>query len=412
MGFAVAGLRGGIGRNSVNSFVDPFVWDLLSGKRSATDLESFLRSAHFRKTLTVTVNNRCNLNCRHCYLQVPELAATELSLDEWEVVAHSAFGQAKLELVCITGKEVLFNSQSIAVLKTFASAQKAVSSRIRLGLITNGTLLRDQVRTLLDCNLDYIDVSIDGTSSDHDFVRGSGSFARTAEGIRAILPNLGSRLFGAITLQSRNVHHLAALVEALDHLGLMTIGISWYHRQSYTDQGLGLGESDYDRVFQGLQQLGRLSLRKPMTILFELDATTAPATEAFLRSEWFSPASFGSDSRGELFSEFGFENGLTLQFRLTPYPSIVFRSARLTCDGYYLAAEDVINMAAYAGNALGNIRNHGGDLYEMHSAVVKSTKISALIREYWTEILPKFRRAYLTAVSCDPIDRVLPHAIV
>ena len=399
MGFAVTGLRGGVGRRTNVVRSNDFWHSLISGEHM-DPLGRRLPTSSPR-TLTLVVNNRCNLACRHCYLQVDKLADAELSLEEWGRVARRMASAAETDAVSVTGKEVFLGERGISILETISSAFHAVASAPRLGLISNGTLAHRWLDRILPLELDYFDISIDGDEPEHDANRGQGAFAAMARNLPPLKERFGERLFANLTLQKRNLSALDRAFRKFSGLGFSTIGLGFYQPQPYTDPALTLAAEDFERFFSTLQALATAPLDRPLTLLMELDLTNLQAQQAFLRSGWFDPAAVFEDSRRDLVQELRFPNGLTCQFRLDFWPSLVSRSARLTPEGLYLTAEDTLNTRLYPLASLGTIRDFSGDILALHQAASHHPRLEAVWANYVKREWPLLRLSLLESGAID-----------
>lgn len=407
MGFAVTGLRGGVGRRTSTARSSGFWQSLIAGGQM-DPLGRRLPTSSPR-TLTLVVNNRCNLACRHCYLQVDKLADAELSLAEWDLVAKRMASAIETDAVSVTGKEVFLGEKGISILETLSTAFHAVPSAPRLGLISNGTLAHRWLDRILPLELDYFDISIDGDEPEHDANRGRGAFAAMVRNLPQLKERFGDRLFANLTLQKQNLPAVERAFRKLSALGFSTIGIGFYQPQPYTDPALALAAEDFERFFSTLRALAKVSFELPLTLLMELDLTNFRAQQAFLRSGWFDPAAVFEDSRGDLIQELRFLNGLTCQFRLDFWPSLISRSARLTPEGLYLTAEDTLNTRLYPMATLGSIREFGGDILALHQAACHHPRLQAVWANYVKREWPLLRVSLLESGA---IDETAPSASV
>lgn len=123
---------------------------------------------------------KCNLNCRHCYIEAsPTSCGEELSTaNALELIRE--LGEIKVPVIIFSGGEPLL-SPSIWELAEYARSQN-----IRTVLSTNGTLITPQIaKRLKSVGFSYIGVSVDGGPEVHDHFRGlKGAFAKTKEGLR------------------------------------------------------------------------------------------------------------------------------------------------------------------------------------------------------------------------------------
>lgn len=124
--------------------------------------------------LELQVTTRCNLRCRHCYIEAG--GNEELSFKEVASILKEFEDMQGLRLL-ITGGEPLLYSQ-------FDSLNDFLPSiSVRKILLTNGILLtRERAESL---RVDEIQISIDGLESGHDALRGNGTFAKTLSALES-----------------------------------------------------------------------------------------------------------------------------------------------------------------------------------------------------------------------------------
>ena len=398
MTIAMAGLRGGrIGLNPDQERMN-FVRDLIAGVLSEQNIASQLKGRAVPKTLTYVVNNSCNLKCRHCYLQVEQLTASVLQRHEWRPFLDSVWDSG-VELICLSGKEIFLGSQGAEILSYLGEQKQRRRSPVRLGTITNGTLIYPHRDRILNAGLAYLDISVDGAEADHDAIRGAGSFALVRPNLEWAAQAFGSNLFVSHTLQKMNFLHVRDTVRTLDRLGVQSIGIGFYRMMSYTDPALRLTSEDLDLIFSRLHELEALPLEFPKTILLDLDITNMPALVAFMRSDWFQPDRLFCDAKDNFYVEYQLSNGIILQFRFTPFPSLVHQSARITPEGNYLASEDTVDTTLYRDKRIANVRDFACDFVAMHRYARESPRVNELLDDYLCNILPVIVEVYNDKVS-------------
>lgn len=130
---------------------------------------------------TVTVNNGCNLECPHCYLQyagTPDRVITD--------AYFQAILESPAERVVLVGKEPLKDRPSVE--NTSRLIQWAFDAGKRVAMITNGQLLNLLPADAAEC-LDYIDVSFDGGPQTYQGFRGA-SYERLARNIASQAENV------------------------------------------------------------------------------------------------------------------------------------------------------------------------------------------------------------------------------
>jgi MoaA/NifB/PqqE/SkfB family radical SAM enzyme len=132
-----------------------------------------IQIGYFKKKLPVfgsaDITNSCNLRCKHCYWWLNRTIHRELSADEWRAVAREKFIKNGVVSVSLTGGEPLLRPDVI----------EAIISEMKwryVTIVTNGTL------PLIDFGVSYF-ISIDGTESVHDAIRGVGVYRKVKQNV-------------------------------------------------------------------------------------------------------------------------------------------------------------------------------------------------------------------------------------
>jgi radical SAM protein with 4Fe4S-binding SPASM domain len=123
--------------------------------------------------LLLNITNKCNLTCKHCYLQVPGKLEIDPGIFEKAVSQFEEMGGLKL---MISGGEPLIHSRFWELMEILPSYD------LRVVVLSNGTLIDKTTAKKLSGFVQEVQISIDGIQS-HDLLRGKGSYARSMKGI-------------------------------------------------------------------------------------------------------------------------------------------------------------------------------------------------------------------------------------
>jgi radical SAM protein with 4Fe4S-binding SPASM domain len=174
------------------------------------------------------LTEKCNLRCRHCYQD--EAGSTELPLADIRRTAaeaedlisewSAAYGIVFRRSMNLTGGEPLLRHDLFSVIED-------VKNRgFEVHLLTNGTLVdRQRAERLAALGVDGVQVSIEGPEELHDAIRGAGSFAASAAGIKR-LAGCGLAVTLNITLSRFNAGHMDRVIAFASHSGARRIGFS------------------------------------------------------------------------------------------------------------------------------------------------------------------------------------------
>ena len=158
---------------------------------------------------------RCNLKCRHCYIN-PDQHGTETlplnTIENWLKVFADLGKPANLILL---GGEPTLHPDLAAVVQT---ARRLLFASVTID--TNGYLFHDILDRLTPADLDYFSFSLDGaTAKTNDALRGRGSYDACLAGIRrAVAKGFSTSLI--YTVSTANIDELPQMGPLLEDLGI------------------------------------------------------------------------------------------------------------------------------------------------------------------------------------------------
>lgn len=158
---------------------------------------------------------RCNLRCRHCYINPAQHGKDDLPLEtirKW--LALFVWPGRKPNLVLLGGEPTLHPDLAAAV---YAARELGYTS---VTIDTNGYLFHDILDRVSPGMVDFFSFSLDGpTSAINDSIRGEGSFERCVSGIRdAVSRGFSTSLI--FTASARNIASLVHMPPLLRRLGV------------------------------------------------------------------------------------------------------------------------------------------------------------------------------------------------
>lgn len=166
--------------------------------------------------LWIYTNYDCNLQCAYCCVESSSAAPRR-------ALSLSIVQQLIDEAVALNFTEVFFTGGEPFLLDDIYAMLAYASARLKTTVLTNAMLLKgtrlDRLAAIRGDRLS-VQVSLDGARADqHDTYRGAGSFAKTVDGISALLTH-GFRVRLATTETPANSAHLAELCEFHQALGI------------------------------------------------------------------------------------------------------------------------------------------------------------------------------------------------
>jgi radical SAM protein with 4Fe4S-binding SPASM domain len=155
---------------------------------------------------------RCNLKCRHCYIDIPD--SGELALAEWKGIIDQLKAAGTI-YVLMTGGVILLRPDIMDI------AAYVRHNGLIPGFLTNGTLINaDIARDMAALKPFSVAVSLYGASpATHDGMTGvAGCFERTVEGIKLLVSH-GVPVMVQTIVMKTNLAELSRIKELVEGLG-------------------------------------------------------------------------------------------------------------------------------------------------------------------------------------------------
>jgi radical SAM protein with 4Fe4S-binding SPASM domain len=187
-------------------------------RRAATIKREFcllLNAVGWLKPITFVqwlVTARCNLKCPFCEASAGDARDDELTTVEGRSLIDDLARMGAKRLL-FSGGEPLTRAD-VPELMTYAR-----SRRLSVGLVTNGFFVGQLWQRLQGLDLYLYFTSLDGTRSEHDGLRGEGSFARALDGLhRVASAGTPTRIVNTV-VQPANIGSLPRLREIVRDSG-------------------------------------------------------------------------------------------------------------------------------------------------------------------------------------------------
>jgi len=158
---------------------------------------------------------KCNLKCRHCYINPAQHGKDTLPLATIKGWLDAFAPDSGSKNLIFLGGEPTLHPDLPAAVKH--------ARRLGFGSITidtNGFLFHDILSKVTPEDVDYFSFSLDGaTRETNDRIRGNGSYAACLDGIRRAIDR-GFATSLIYTVSSANIQELAMMPDLLDKLGV------------------------------------------------------------------------------------------------------------------------------------------------------------------------------------------------
>jgi MoaA/NifB/PqqE/SkfB family radical SAM enzyme len=123
------------------------------------------------------ITNKCNLDCRYCFVKVNTIYKTDLDLEEWRQVVFDLKQRGCVAITLMGGEPLLFDG-----LNELVTYSKNLG--LAVDLITNGIGIEKHIGTIRKVN--SVMVSLDGNMEENDINRGKNSFKHVIAAIRIL----------------------------------------------------------------------------------------------------------------------------------------------------------------------------------------------------------------------------------
>jgi SynChlorMet cassette radical SAM/SPASM protein ScmE len=182
------------------------------------------------RSVDLSITNRCNLRCTYCsHFTGAGDVGQDLPKEEWlqffEELNHCAVMNVTLQ-----GGEPFCRKDLPELIEGI------VRNRMRFNILSNGTLITDEMAAFLASTgrCDGVQISIDGSvPTTHDACRGEGNFVKAMEGIKCLLNN-NVPVSVRVTIHKKNVNDLHNIAKLL----LEEVGIPSFSTNSAAHMGL------------------------------------------------------------------------------------------------------------------------------------------------------------------------------
>ena len=158
---------------------------------------------------------RCNLTCRHCYINPEQHGSNTLpfrTIESWLRVF--AEGTRAANVIFLGGEPTLHPELPSAIQKARRIGFNSIT------IDTNGYLFNDILSKVGPDDVDYFNFSLDGATKNlNDAIRGPGSYDRCVEGIRKAV-SMGFATSLIYTVSNDNIHELPDMVPVIAGLGI------------------------------------------------------------------------------------------------------------------------------------------------------------------------------------------------
>lgn len=253
------------------------------------------------RVIYIVLNHRCNLRCKTCDIGTgstnssfyAKLHSTDKDFDAGRLKRFVEEVAYFNPLIAFTSTEPLLYRRLFEICRTIKE------NRLQVSITTNGYLLRKFAENLIEMDIDYLTLSVDGTREVHNALRGrDDAYDKAIAGLQALEEIKRNRrkqsplVFINYTISDVNFHNLFAFMTELQaydiamvsfsHLNFVTRNLADKHNQAFGHIGISrpscisnvqLDRIDSEVLADQIRKVKRVFPDKPM--LFVPDLKTA-----------------------------------------------------------------------------------------------------------------------------------------
>lgn len=167
-------------------------------------------AARLFRHLYIEMTSRCNLRCKHCYMEGGLARPRERRLWDWLDVVDQFADMGGRDVTLSGGESLLYHGWSVL-------ADRALERGLSVSMMTNGSYLTEERLDFIASRRIALGFGLDGfTAESHDFNRGKGSFVK----VLAALDRIAAKGYEPLTTvcfspMRFNVFDLPALIDSM-----------------------------------------------------------------------------------------------------------------------------------------------------------------------------------------------------
>jgi MoaA/NifB/PqqE/SkfB family radical SAM enzyme len=294
--------------------------------------------------LVLFPSSGCNLKCKHCSYLCKSSPEQNIPIKKLKETINDAI-KSGIKLVVLVGREPLLEFNRTKEILDFLK-----DKNVKVGMVTNGTLVSKHIRDLKKYNFYYIDVSLDGPEKEHEINRGKGSFGKAKEGIKLILNNCNyKKFFLSSTLMAYNYKALPKMVIEFTTYGVENFCFGTY---IYTGENSKEWKLETSQLLEFIDSLKKLKVKGQL--ILDVHSKVQHLWDFLIEEEIILQKDVKFDENHNCYYKIPETNIFLKNSRYTTGPA---HTAIITADGYYLPDYELIASREYKEKSLGNVNN-------------------------------------------------------
>ncbi len=293
--------------------------------------------------LVIHVSENCNLNCKHCSYSYRPPDKDNISIDKWKSIIDEAIEVGVTNFIVIGGEPLLYIDRTEQILNHLQQR------KVPYGMVTNGTLIKNNIKRLKKHKLSFLDVSIDGLEEEHDRTRGKGNFKKSVEGIKLVLENnIAERTFLASTVMSHNYKKMPDMIKHFQNLGVKYFVLGLYVYVGTNPKEWILQQEQLRELIESIKNINAEQM------IIDIHTHIQQYWHDLIKDGIIDKNNIRIDSNNNVYYKIP---GTKVFLKNSMYTTNFWNTAIITADGYYIDDYEYIGTPNYKEMAIGNTKN-------------------------------------------------------
>lgn len=320
------------------------------------------------------INKSCNLNCPFCYASKVKDTSIDLVDNKYWIDFISQAQKDNLHLVSIVGMEpFVTKKKTLNLLKEI----DAKFPKLQKGMVSNLHLLdEDSIKVLKKLKNLYIDVSLDGSETIHDSLRGKNAFKKSVQVAQKLKKN-GIKVIVSHMICKQNINDFEHFISECKKYDLDYFSVFAYVGN---DKNFQITKDQYINLVDRILHKKTLDKNLDVKIIFKNDYLSPEIMFATI-DKFINIDNLQIDENKVIFEEKKQDKN-TFYFNYLPFPLEFTTALRANYNG------DVLFCKEYLGKKIKPI----GNISEEYKKIKNKLHTSSLVKKFYKDFFTKHEK--------------------